>query len=95
MIKVKEILEHGEACPYQLNALTECGKEIYLRYRRGWLAWGFIEKWQVIPEPYIFRQKIGDDYDGFADDESFKKALAESLVFPPDFRFESYPEENK
>ncbi len=32
-IKVEKIIYSGGACPYQLSAVCEDGREIYLRYR--------------------------------------------------------------
>jgi len=91
-VKIKKILEEGGAAPYQLEALTEDNRKIYLRYRGGYLSWGFLNKGEIVPHPYTFREKIGDDYDGSADDELFKKVLGNSLVFPDGFKFESFKE---
>lgn len=90
-VKIKKITYCGGAAPYQLEAITECGQEIYLRYRRGRLSWGFVERGRCIPDNYVFSEKIGDDYDGFADDELFKRVLGDALIFPDGFKFESFP----
>lgn len=87
MIKIKEIIESGGACPYQLVANTECGKRIYLRYRNGRLRWGFLTDHEITPNKYEFDKKIGEDLDGFPDDEIFKKVLDSSIEFPHDFLF--------
>jgi hypothetical protein len=89
-VKIKEILEEGGAVPYQLEALTEDNRKIYLRYRGGYLSWGFVKKGEAVPHPYTFREKIGHEYAGCADDELFKKVLGDSLVFPEGFKFESF-----
>lgn len=86
-LKIKEIKESGGAAPYQLSALTECGNEIYLRYRWGYLKWGFIKKGEIIPSSYVYSEKIGDDYDGFPYDELFKEKLKDQLDFPEGFVF--------
>ena len=89
MIKIKEITESGGACPYQLEAVTECGRRIYLRYRSGRLRWGFLtDESRLTPEKYEFDRKIGDDLDGYPDDELFKKELNGTLEFPRDFIFQ-------
>ena len=86
-IKIKEITESGGAAPYQLSALTECGNEIYLRYRWGNLKWGFVQKDEYIPSSYVYSEKIGDDLDGFPDDALFKEKLKDQLDFPDGFVF--------
>lgn len=89
MTKVTKVLEAGGFCPYQLSAFTECGREIYLRYRGGYLRWGFLDdKNRLVPDKYEFSQPIGDMYDGSPDDKLFKEALKGSLEFPEGFSFE-------
>jgi hypothetical protein len=89
MTKVTKILSSGGACPYQLSALTECGREIYLRYRGGHLRWGFLDNPdRLTPTKYEFSQVIGNEYDGSANDATFKIALKDSLEFPEGFSFE-------
>lgn len=88
MVKVKKVLEAGGWAPYQLNAETECGREIYLRYRGGRLRWGFVGKGRLTPETYEFGAQIGGEYDGCADDKAFNEALKGSLEFPDGFSFE-------
>ena len=87
MVKIKKILESGGARPYQLTAVTECGKTIYLRYRNGRLRWGFLSDYNTVPSKYEFDKVIGDRLDGFPDDEAFKRELGESLKFPELFEF--------
>ncbi len=83
------------ACPYQLSALTSCDREIYLRYRGGYLRWGFLDDSnRLTPREYEFSQKIGDEYDGGPDDVLFKEALVNSLQFPEGFNFEEEVMEN-
>jgi len=87
-VKIKEIKYSGGAAPYQLSASTECGNEIYLRYRWGNLKWGFVQKGENIPSSYVYSEKIGDDYDGFPDDALFKEKLKDQLDFPDGFIFD-------
>lgn len=83
----------GGGCPYQIMATTDKGEFFYLRYRSGWLKAGISEKEEKFKydiESYnIIREKIGDDLDGIADDESFFKALDGKVIFPNEFKFSS------
>lgn len=87
MTKVTKIIYSGGAAPYQLEAETDQGR-IYLRYRGGYLRWGFLKENEIVPHPYTFSEKIGDDFDGWPDDELFKETLKDSLEFPEGFKFE-------
>jgi hypothetical protein len=59
MIVVKEILQAGGACPFQVEGKTEQGEEIYARYR-----WGRL-KVEVTHEngerEIVFTKQIGED----------------------------------
>jgi hypothetical protein len=39
MIKISKIIYSGGACPYQLEANTEDGNWLYIRYRNGMLRY--------------------------------------------------------
>jgi hypothetical protein len=88
MAKITKIIESGGFCPFQLEAQTEDGRMIYLRYRGGLLRWGFVGKDRLTPDEYEFSAQIGGQYDGSADDKEFKAALKDSLEFPEGFSFE-------
>jgi hypothetical protein len=89
MVKVTKIIYSGGFCPYQLEALSSDGREIYLRYRGGYLRWGFVDpKSKFVPDHYEFSEKIGDDYDGGANDKVFKEILKDQLEFPEGFTFD-------
>ena len=95
MTKVTRVIYGAGACPYQLEAETEGGRKIYLRYRGGYLRWGFLDdKNRLVPAKYEFSQPIGDMYDGSPDDKLFKEALRGSLEFPDGFNFEKEIYEN-
>ena len=87
MIRIKQVIYSGGACPYQLEAITDDDKTIYLRYRGGYLRYGYVEKGDIVPKQYIFSKQIGDEYDGGPDDEMFKSVLSDKIVFPKDFNF--------
>lgn len=89
MTTVKKIIYSTGSCPFQLEAETFCGRRIYLRYRNGYLRWGFLDdKNCLTPKKYEFSRSIGDQYDGSPDDKLFKEALKGSLEFPDGFNFE-------
>ena len=92
MLKVAKILESSGSCPFQLVALTECNRKIYLRYRGGRLRFGFIKENQLTPDEYLFSEQIGHQLDGCADDALFRKALAGVIEFPENFTFDSASE---
>lgn len=89
MTKVTKVIYCAGACPYELEAKTACERRIYLRYRNGYLRWGFLDdKNRLTPAEYKFSQPIGDQHDGSPDDKLFKEALKGSLEFPEGFNFE-------
>lgn len=64
MIIVKKIIYAGGACPFQVEALTDKGEEIYARYRWGNLS---IEITQANGErEIVFQKQIGKDQDDAA-----------------------------
>ena len=87
MIKLSKIIFCGGAAPYELTAITECGKDFYLRYRNGRLRWGFVKKRDIIPSKWEFDQKIGGDLDWEVDDILFKSHLEKQIEFPKGFKF--------
>jgi hypothetical protein len=95
MVKITKILYAGGAAPYQLEAMTSIGRNIYLRYRGGRLRWGFMGKNGLTPDKYEFAAVIGDEYDGWPDDKLFKSILKDQLEFPLDFKFEFESYETK
>lgn len=94
MIKIKTILLAGGACPYQLEAITDDGKWLYIRYRNGMLRYVLAEtstEWLKNKKDtwYDFNQKIGDDMDGFADHEKIYPYLKDHIQFPEEFKISS------
>ena len=97
MIFIKSIEYAGGACPYQIEATTEDGKWLYIRYRNGMLRYVVAEshtQWTNSKKDswYDFSKKIGDDFDGGADHETIYPHLKEHIQFPEGFRIESYPD---
>lgn len=97
MIKIKSILMSGGACPYQIEAITDDDKYLYLRYRGGFLrcsiansSYDFwkVENWEQGGPYNIINNKINDDLDGCPDNDLFHKILDNKIVFPNDFKFE-------
>ena len=94
MIKIKTILLAGGACPYQLEALTDDGKWLYIRYRNGMLRYVVAEnstQWIKSKKDawYSFSKKIGEDFDGFADHATIYPHLKDHIKFPEDFKISS------
>lgn len=86
MIKIKTILNHGGACPFQIDALTDDDRLIYGRYRFGNLSVqigeaGDHSEFAAVRGEEIFGGKIGDDYDGSMNLEEFKEHTKETLDF--------------
>jgi hypothetical protein len=93
MIIIKNIINSGGACPYQLEAETGDGKWMYLRYRGGWLRYVVAETsttWMKSKKDswYDFSQQIGDDLDGYPDHDKFMEVLKDKIQFPEGFKFE-------
>ena len=97
MIKISKIIYAGGACPYQLEANTEDGKWLYIRYRNGMLRYVVAQsetQWIKSKKDswYDYSQKIGDDYDGIAEHDKIYPYLKEHIMFPEGFKIESYSE---
>ena len=94
MIKIKTILLAGGACPYQLEANTDDGKWLYIRYRNGMLRYALAEsstQWMKSKKDawYSFSKKIGEDFDGYAEHEKIYPHLKDAIKFPEDFKISS------
>lgn len=86
MIKIKTILNHGGACPFQIDALTSDGRMIYGRYRFGNLSVqigeaGDHSEYAAVRGEEILRKKVGGEYDGSMDLETFKEHTKTTLDF--------------
>lgn len=88
MIKIKEIVRAGGACPYQLYAITTAGSHLYLRYRWGTLSFKVTPSEDTRITDYDYSRKVGDDMDGFANDALFKTLLKDLIEFPSGFTFD-------
>jgi hypothetical protein len=93
MIKIAKIDYAGGACPYQLEATTDDGKWLYIRYRGGMLRYVVAEthtQWMKSKKDswYDFSQKIGDDFDGYPDHDKFMEVLKDKIQFPEGFKFD-------
>ena len=96
MIKISKIIYAGGACPYQLEANTEDGKWLYIRYRNGMLRYVVAQsetQWNKSKKDswYDFSQKIGDDLDGGAEHDKIYPYLKDHIDFPEEFKIQSYP----
>lgn len=93
MIVIKKLLSYGGACPYQLEAETSDGKWLYIRYRWGILSYVVADSeeiWMNGLYDYTYREKIGSEYDGYASHDVIFPYLKDKIVFPEDFRIESF-----
>ena len=66
-MKVKDVIQTCEACPSQWDAKTEDDRNVYIRYRWGWL------QIHISNKPYgdvfgldcqVYQQQLGGEYDG-------------------------------
>jgi len=98
MIKIKELLSYGGACPYQLEAITTDDKWLYIRYRNGILSYVVAnseKEWMNSDcMEYDYREAIGDGLDGYANHDLIFPFLCDKIEFPEGFRLESYNETN-
>lgn len=86
MITIKKILWSGGACPYQIEAITDDDAYFYLRYRHGCLRYGVWESEQACDhQHYQFVKTVGDEYDGWADNDVISKELDGLVTFPEGF----------
>lgn len=102
MVIIKKILFAGGACPYQIEAETDDGKFFYLRYRGGVLRFGVWEnesKFDI--NNYMFSKRVGGEYDGWPDAETFDHELKDLVQFPEGFAHQdnvtdpNYPAEGR
>jgi len=93
MIKIKELISYGGACPYQLEAITEDDKWLYIRYRHGVLSYVVANSEKEWMDndciEYDFSEQIGDKMDGFAKHDLLFSHLNDKIEFPENFRLES------
>lgn len=93
MIKIKKLLSYGGACPYQLEAITEDDKWLYIRYRHGVLSYVVANSEKEWMDndciEYDFSEQIGEGFDGYADHDLIYRALKDKIQFPENFRLES------
>jgi len=93
MITIKKLLSYGGACPYQLEAITEDDKWLYIRYRYGVLSYVVANSEKEWMDndciEYDFSEQIGDKMDGFAKHDLIYPYLKDKIVFPENFLLES------
>jgi hypothetical protein len=94
VIVIKTIKMAGGACPYQLEAITEDGKWLYLRYRGGMLRYVLADsetEWFSGKHyTYDFNKKIGNDLDGWADHDTIYPHIKDHIQLPEGFKLKSY-----
>lgn len=93
MIIIKNVINSGGACPYQLEAETSDGKWLYIRYRGGNLRYAVASdfySWahKKSDNVYDFSIKIGDDLDGYPDHDKFMEVLKDKIKLPEGFKFD-------
>lgn len=93
MIKIKTLLSYGGACPYQLEAITEDNKWLYIRYRHGVLSYVIANSCKEWMDSdcinYEYNELIGDIMDGYAKHDLIFPHLCDKIEFPEGFRLES------
>lgn len=65
-LRIRGIRRTCEACPSQWSARTKEGREVYIRYRWGWLT---VE----LDGPFgelIYEGEHGDEWDGYMDTDT-------------------------
>jgi len=93
MIVIKKLLSYGGSCPYQLEAITEDNKWLYIRYRHGVLSYvvaNSAKEWMDNDcIDYEYSELIGDTMDGYAKHDLLFSRLCDKIEFPEGFRLES------
>jgi hypothetical protein len=93
MIVIKKFISYGGACPYQLEAITEDNRWLYIRYRHGVLSYvvaNSAKEWMDNDcIDFDYRQGIGDAFDGYATHDLLFPHLCDKIEFPDGFRLES------
>lgn len=86
MFKIIKILNHGGACPFQVDALTDDSRLIYGRYRHGHLTVqigkvGDFSEYAAVNGEKVFSSHVGEQFDGYMTLEEFKNHTKEVLDF--------------
>ena len=96
-VRIASIQLAGGACPYQIEATTDDGQYFYLRYRWGRLRAGVAQKEEGFlhgKDNYNVIDKVVDPtgWEGWAHHEELAPYLDGFVIFPDDFRLDSYTE---
>jgi hypothetical protein len=87
MVRVTAITHTCEACPAQWSGLTDDGRQVYVRYRWGYLSVRVApdtskDEYAAVRGDEVFGEQLGDGYDGFLSYDKLKEATASVVEFP-------------
>lgn len=75
MINVTKIVNTCTACPSQWSGVTDDEKEVYVRYRWGYLS-------VDVGEDCVFEANPGDSLDGYMDFDELKEHTKNVISWP-------------
>jgi hypothetical protein len=85
MINIVKYTKTCNHCPSQWECWTDDNKYVYIRYRYGVLRASLHESeekyWDCSKDIVLFREAVGEEYDGCMTDEEMKELLKDLLNF--------------
>lgn len=91
MFKVKEIMQTCRACPSQWEGYTEDNRQIYVRYRWGYLSVRVgpendHEEFAAVRGNEIFGQQLGGEYAGILCYDELQDVTRDRIAWPKDMK---------
>lgn len=85
--EIKELFKTCSACPSQWEGWTTDDRQIYIRYRWGYLTVRLGEKgdkdeFAAVRGEQIFEAEVGGEFDGTLSDAELQNLTKDVLIFP-------------
>jgi hypothetical protein len=87
LIQIKSLRLTCESCPVQYEGWTVDNRQIYIRYRFGYLTVsvgkvGDDEEFAAVNGERVFRKRIGGEYDGYLSSVDLVEAIRDVVEWP-------------
>lgn len=85
--EIKNLTRTCESCPAQWEGETSDGRQIYIRYRWGWLSVrvsepGDRDEFAAVRGDEMFGAQLGDELDGSLSESRLQEVTEGELIFP-------------
>lgn len=86
MIKVTSLTQTCYSCPSQWNGMTADNRQLYFRYRWGWLtvtigAPGDMDEFAAVTGDEVYSKHLGDEFDGTLSEADMMEATKDILDY--------------